>query len=583
MQKIKVPSQLLAQAGIAVAVAAAIFGVSVSPASAFNSPEMPGQWSEAGPSGPFQDDPIETRIEQAIEEVDQEGQDALEELGELDTPEKVARAGEILQHMERTSYEIRKRAHDRTADRFDELNDLAIGRRGDQVRAELRGVGDADTPEKQARAEEIRTRNARIKAQLEERWEIQRQRRAQSRSEQELPQADFRLPNGRPPFFAAAHGLRLRLAKLTEEQADEAIYQLEREGRFASERLGELDTPGKVRRAQKIRAALALRLQDLRQHAAGLNRDADGEPGSDRDLDQIEGVYQERAQELRRRAEAAIAGLGELDTPEKQAQARRIQARLEEALAALRERLGNGAEGAIEERLDRETQSLRRRAEAALDELGELDTPERQETARRIEARLDAQLRKLREQLARRAEAANLQEEIDLDSDGLRRETEVALGELGRLDTPEKVRQARIIRVRMAEAINRLKNQRARQLIAGSGPPSDALTPDVLTDFRENRDPGGTADRVGNRGTDQTGGGLDGKRPADLRERTDRARQAITPTPDRPRPDPEREARPTATTEPPARVKPAVTPEPRKIEPAREVEPAANDSTPETR
>lgn len=521
---IKAPYRLLAQAGIAAAVAAAIAGVSISPASAFNWPEMPGQLSEAGPSGPPQDDPIETRIDQAIAEVDQEGQDALEELGELDTPEKVDRAGEILQRMERTSYEIRKRAHDRTADRFDELNDLAIGRRGDQVRAELRGIGDADTPEKRARAEAIRTRNVRLQAQLEERWEIQRQRRAQRRSEQALPQADFRLPNGRPPSFAAAQGLRLRLAKLTEEQAGEAISQLELEGQYAFERLGPLDSPGKVRRAQKIRAALALRLQDLRRRAGNKNPDSAGEPGPDRGTERIEGVYQERARELQHRAEAAIAGLGELDTPEKQAQARQIQARLEEALAALRERLANGADGAIEERLDRETQSLRRRAEAALDELGALDTPERQETARRIEARLEAQVRKLREQLARRSATANfpvnfpvnLQEELDLDSDGLRRESEVALRELGRLDTPEKVRQARLIRVRMAEGINRLRNQRALQ--------------------------------------------------------------AITPPPDRPRPDPEREARPTATTEPPARVIPRVIPEPRKIEPARKDEPAANDS-----
>jgi hypothetical protein len=561
---IKAPFQLLAQTGIAVAVAAAILGVSASPASAFSSPEMPGKVSGAGLNRPSLDEPVETRIEQAIDEVDQEGQNALEELGELDTPEKINRAEEILQQMQRTSYEIRKRAHDRTEDRFDELNDLAIGRGGDQARAELRDVGLVNTPEKQARTEAIRTRNALIKARLEERREDQRQRMAQRRDQQALPRADFRLPNGRPPIFAAAHGLRLGPETLTEEQADEAITQLERDGQHALERLGKLDTPGKVQRARKIRAALAGRRQDLHQRAARQNMDAAGDQGMGRDMDQLEGRYQERAHELQQRAEAAIYGLGELDTPEKQEQARQIKVKLEEALAALEERLSNGSVGVIDESLDRETQSLRRRAEAALAELGELDTPERQEKARRIKDRLEAQVRQLREQLARRSVGAISNEGLDRDYDNLRRESAVALKELGRLDTPEKVRQARLIRVRIADAINRLRNQRARQLNDNSGP-----GPDALTDFLENRGPGGAA------------GPLDGNGPADRRDRAEPDRQAQEKARAalREKRDTLNRINDRLRAEGDGEVKPTVTPEPTKVEPAREAEPAGNDST----
>jgi hypothetical protein len=255
---------------------------------------------------------------------------------------------------------------------------------------------------------------------------------------------------------------------------------------------------------------------------------------------------------LQHRAEVAINGLGKLDTPEKQELARQINAKLEEALADLRERLSNPAGLAYQERMDREVRSLQRRSEAALEELGELDTPERQEKARRIQARLASNALKLREQLARRSPAV-LDEGFDRDSDGLRRGTEVALQELGRLDTREKVQQARLIRVRMAEAINRLRNQKYRHLEDESGPRSDALTA-----FPNDRGQGSAADRR-----------RDEMDAAERRDRAESARQAMTPEPDRPRPAPERGTRPTAST----RVAPTVTAEP------REVIPAENDST----
>jgi len=586
----KAPSRLLAQAGIVFTVAAAVIGISIPQASAFNSPEMPGRQSEVGLSRPSPDEPIDAQIEQAIDEVNEEGQAALEELGELDTPEKFDRAQEILQRLESTSREIRRRAHDRNSDRFDELNDLAIGRSGDQTRAELRDVGNGNTPEKRARAQAIRARNALVKARLEERWNNQRQRVAHRQSAQELPKADFRLPNGRPPLFAVAVGLRRRTESPTREQADQAIAQLKRDVQTATERLGELDTPGKVRRAQKMQARLKDRTQDLRRRAANQK------------MDQAKDQYQELAHELQHRAEVAISELGELDTPEKQEQARQINSKLKEALAALRERLGNAAGIAFEQRLDREIQTLQRRTEAALEELGTLDTAERQEKARLIRVRLAENIQKLRRQLARQAHTTP-DKGFDQDSDGLRLGTLAALKELGRLDTPEKVRKARLIRVGMEEAINRLRNQRARQLDENLNPGLDALT-----DFLDNRGPGNAAHRVA--------GQRDGQTPTALRDRAELARQArekamtalrerreaqtrindrlkaglerapakakarihraIKPKPDRPIPAPEGGARPKADKEANGKVKPAVTPEPTEIEPVR------NDPTPES-
>lgn len=505
----KTLSKHLAQTGIVVAVAAAILGISVSQATAFNSPEVPGMLADIGAGRPSPDEPIEAQIEQAIEEVNQDGQDALEEIGELDTPEKVDRANQILQHMERTSHEIRRRAHDRASERFDELNDLAIGRLGAAARAELRDVGRANTPENQARAEEIRARNAERKAQLEARWEERKQRVEQRQVDQELPKADFRLPNGRPPVFAAAYGLRLRLENLTEAQADEAVTELERDSQTVLERLGELDTPGKVQRARKIRATLAERLQDLRHRVADRAMEHDMDRAEHPNMDQFE----ERAHQFHLRAEAAINELGELDTPEKQEQARQINAKLAEALTALQVRLSNGAEVAFEDRLDRETKSLRRRTETALAEIGDLDTPEKQKKAHRIKARLEEQIQKLREQMARRSETA-FDEGFEQNSDGLRSRTRVALNELGRLDSPEKIQEARLISRRMEDAINSLKTQQARQMNGESDHRSDALT-----DFLDNRGLATAASRM----TDRVAERMHDNMRADLHDQVDQA------------------------------------------------------------
>jgi hypothetical protein len=72
----------------------------------------------------------------------------------------------------------------------------------------------------------MRARHAERKAQLEERWEHQKQRLVQHRDDQDLPKADFRLPNSRPPEFAAAYGLRLRSEDLTDGQSDAVIADL---------------------------------------------------------------------------------------------------------------------------------------------------------------------------------------------------------------------------------------------------------------------------------------------------------------------------------------------------------------------
>jgi hypothetical protein len=90
-------------------VVAAILGVSVFQASAFNSPEMPARLADTSAGRPPPDEPIETKIDQAEH---------------------------ILKQIERTSHEIRKRTHDRTSARFDNLNDLAIAQSGEAARAD---------------------------------------------------------------------------------------------------------------------------------------------------------------------------------------------------------------------------------------------------------------------------------------------------------------------------------------------------------------------------------------------------------------------------------------------------------------
>ena len=79
----------------------------------------------------------------------------------------------------------------------------------------------------------------------------------QRRDDQDLPKADFRLPNGQPPEFPAAYGLRLRSEGLTDGKADAVIADLEQDSQANLKQLGKLNTPGKVQRARKIRAILA--------------------------------------------------------------------------------------------------------------------------------------------------------------------------------------------------------------------------------------------------------------------------------------------------------------------------------------
>jgi nucleoid DNA-binding protein len=137
---------------------------------------------------------------------------------------------------------------------------------------------------------------------------------------------------------------------------------------------------------------------------------------------------------------------------------------MEEQLEELRKQLADRSRQAFEERFEQEAQALRRRAEVALEKLGDLDTPEKQELAQQIRARLEEQGRELRAQLAHRASGA-LDEQFEQESGELRRQAQVALRELGRLDTLEKIERARQIRARMEDGINHLKWQQACQLI----------------------------------------------------------------------------------------------------------------------
>ena len=94
---------------------------------------------------------------------------------------------------------------------------------------------------------------------------------------------------------------------------------------------------------------------------------------------------------------------------------------MEEWLTARRERLNNAAEVKFEHRLNRETHPLLHHTKAALRELVELGTPERQKKGRLINARLEEEVQKLREHLARLSEAA-FDEGFDRDSHGLRQD-----------------------------------------------------------------------------------------------------------------------------------------------------------------
>jgi hypothetical protein len=154
----KLATKFLARSGIIAAVSAALISTSVAQAAVSDPSGLPGPGVGQTPARPSPDEPIEERVRQAIEEVNQKGQTALEELGELDSPEKIAQAERILKMVEQATREVRQRLHSRESDRFEELNDLAVARLHYQAQAELKELGQLDTAEKRERAEAIRTR-----------------------------------------------------------------------------------------------------------------------------------------------------------------------------------------------------------------------------------------------------------------------------------------------------------------------------------------------------------------------------------------------------------------------------------------
>lgn len=83
-----------------------------------------------------------------------------------------------------------------------------------------------------------------------------------------------------------------------------------------------------------------------------------------------------------------------------------MRERTEEQVRQLVQRAQNRPDQVMHRGFEEEAQALRRRAQTALEALGELDTPEKQELSRRIQAQLDQQIQDLRNQLVRRAHAA---------------------------------------------------------------------------------------------------------------------------------------------------------------------------------
>jgi hypothetical protein len=413
--------------------------------------------------------------------------------------------------LDQATREMEKRAHNRAGERLDELNVLAAARLQVEVRAQVRTLGPADGPEQRRRAEEVLASAQPRATQLEEHLKQERDRLERFHARQELPSLDLSQPSGRPPAHAPALGLRAQQGALSEAEVAAQIRRLEVEARAALERLGPLDTPGKAEMAARIRATLAQQIRALRERAAGPveNSDAGGQLEDqirrmrqraevaiqglgeldtpekaryaatlrDRTEEQVRQLI-ERAQNrphkeaypgledevaaLRRRAQSALDALGNLDTPEKQESARRIEFQLEEHLTAARQRWDERHRRALELQVEQEAQALRRRAQLALNALGDLDTSDKQELARRIRAHLEQQERALRSQLARRAHAA-AQQAPEEEVAELRRRSREALAQLGRLDTPESIRQAREIRARLDRDINLLPTQQVER------------------------------------------------------------------------------------------------------------------------
>jgi hypothetical protein len=121
-------TKFLARSGIVAAVSAALISTSMAQAAVSSPSGLPGLGVDQTPAQSVPDEPLEERVKQAIEEINQKGQTALAELGELDSPEKIEQAERILKMMEQATREVKQRLHSRVSDRFEELNDLAIAR-----------------------------------------------------------------------------------------------------------------------------------------------------------------------------------------------------------------------------------------------------------------------------------------------------------------------------------------------------------------------------------------------------------------------------------------------------------------------
>ena len=130
-------TKFLARSGIIAAVSAALISTSVAQAAVSSPSRLPGLGLDQTPAQSVPDESLEERVKQAIEEIDQKGQAALAELGELDSPEKIEQAERILKMMEQATREVKQRLHHRVSERFEELNDLAIARAHYQAQAEL--------------------------------------------------------------------------------------------------------------------------------------------------------------------------------------------------------------------------------------------------------------------------------------------------------------------------------------------------------------------------------------------------------------------------------------------------------------
>jgi hypothetical protein len=446
----KLVSRLLAHSGIIIAVSAVILGASAVQAAHVDSVKGPQRPGITAPNKPSSDGPLEERLKRAIEEIDQKGQTALAELGELDSGEKIDRAEQILEQMAQATREVKRQSHDRTAERFLELNDIAVATLEHTARTELQELGERDSEEKRQRADEIRARLSEQRERLANSWSRLQERLEQRHQQRELPEFTIRQPNGRPPAHAVALGLRARTEDLSKEEVDALVLQLDRDARSALDNLGELDTPEKIERARFIRSRLEERIKEVREKA------------TDRVRDKYEEQVEQQIQRLRLRAEAAVKELGELDTPEKQERAEVLRSKIQEQENQLRERLANRARNMANDQFEQQATELRRQAQAALEELGEADSPQGRELARSIRARLDEQLSGLRGQLSDRSRLA-LEEQVDQETSALRRRAQASLERLGELDTPEKQEMARLIRARLEEQVQSVKERLSLQ------------------------------------------------------------------------------------------------------------------------